>query len=204
MNTFVHPTKTGSTAVEEYFRRHHPRRVRGVGHIHTCANSQNPIVIIREPMERFVSMFSYWRNGAADGRYRRDPDWVDVDTISEFVGRLRAKDRGFERDYLHRDFTTSLHFEEQRHWLKPADHAKTIVVVYDRRGLEEKLRALLAHLGLPPVGLPLPRVNVTKTSARVDCTLSEEDRAWVRERFREDFRLWHLVTRHPHRFKKVF
>lgn len=204
MHTFVHPTKTGGTAVEQYFKKHHFRKIRGVGHIHTCANSQNPITIVRDPMDRFVSIFKYWRNGAVDGRYTRDPDWISVNTISEFIGRLKANDNAFAKRFLHRDFTTSLHFAEQRHWLKPADHAKTTVIVYDKDKLDEKVARLLEHLGLPPTGLPLPRVNVTKSSAEVCCEMTAEDVAWVREKFKGDFQLWHLATRHPHRFKKVF
>lgn len=203
-HTFVHPTKTGGTAVEQYFKRHHSRKVRGAGHIHTCGNSLNPITIVRHPMERFVSMYQYWRNGAVDGKYKRDPGWTEVDTISEFIAKLESKDRSFVKRYLHRDFTTDLHFAEQRHWLKPADYAKTIVVAYDKEALDEKLRELLKHLGLPPVGLPLPRVNVTRTDDGVCCEMTPRDEAWVRERFKADYDLWHLVTRHPQRFKKVF
>lgn len=204
MHTFVHVTKTGGTAVEQYFKAHHPRQVKGVGHLHRCGNSSNPIVIIRDPMERFVSMFEYWRNGATDGKYQRKAEWVSVNTISDFVRKLRGKDRSFERNFLHRDFTTNLHFCEQAYWLKPADYAKTTVLVYDRDRMDEKLRALLTHLGLPHRGLPLPRVNVTKTDSRVDTSMTDDDRAWVRERFRCDFELWHMVTRHPGRFKVVF
>jgi hypothetical protein len=204
MHTFVHPTKTGGTALEQYFKKHHFRNVSGAGHIHTCANSQNPIIVIRDPMDRFVSIYKYWRNGAEDGKYKRDPDWVSINTISDFIAKLSRNDTGFAKKYLHRDFTTDLHFSEQRHWLKPQDYSKTIVVAYDKDGLDRKLRDLLCHLKLPPTGLPLPRVNVTKSLLGVCCAMTDRDRAWVREKFKNDFELWHLVTRHPQRFKKVF
>lgn len=204
MHTFVHPTKTGGTAVEQYFKRHHSKSVRGAGHIHTCANSQNPVVIVREPMDRFVSMFRYWRNGAMDGAYTRPPGWVSVNSISDFIARLRDDDDAFRRKYLRRGFTTDLHFAEQGHWLDPSDHAKTVVIAYDKDRLDDKLGMLLDHLGLPRVGLPLPRVNVTKSCEGVSCEMTDEDRAWVEDRYEADFRLWHLVNKHPHRFKKVF
>ena len=203
--TFVHPTKTGGTAVEQYFKEHHFGAVRGEGHLHTCANSANPIVTLRHPLDRFVSIFQYWRNGAADGKYRRDvEDWVPVNTISEFIGKMRERDGSFVRNFLHRDFTTHLHFVEQRHWLKPADHGKTIVILYDKDGMDAKIRELLKHLSLPCVGLPIPRVNVTRSSEGVVCELTADDREWIERHYKADFDLWHLATKHPHRFKKVF
>jgi hypothetical protein len=203
MHTFVHPTKTGGTALEQYFQANHRDRVSGAGHLHTCASSDNPIVIVREPMDRFKSMFSYWRNGAADGQYTRDPDWIGVNSIGDFIRLLRSSDYSFV-PLLLKGFTTQLHFAPQTHWLAPSDHARTIVLTYDKDGLEERLRGLLAYLGLPASGLPLPRVNVSKRVAGVSTALSEEDEAWMRGRFQGDFALWHLATKHPNRFKKVF
>lgn len=204
MHTFVHPTKTGGTTLEQYFKKYHYKKIRGVGHIHTCANSQNPIVIIRDPMERFVSIYKYWRNGATDGKYTREPDWISINTISDFIEKLKSNNNSFTKNFLHKDFTTNLHFSEQRYWLKPADHAKTLVIAYDKENLDEKVVELLKYIGLPRTGLPLPKVNVTKSSEKVCCEMTEKDKSWVREKFKADFQLWHLVTRHPQRFKKVF
>nr|WRJ69911.1 putative sulfotransferase [Oceanusvirus sp.] len=205
MYTFVHPTKTGGTAVEEYFKKYHAKHIRGVGHMHTCTNSPKPLIVIRDPMERFVSMFNYWRNGAVSGKYVRKKDWLPpCDTISEFVKRLQENDPKFVRKHLHKDFTTHLHFSEQSHWIKPGDYAKTVVVVYDRQRMDEKIRDLLRYLHLPEKGLPLPRVNVTKTSPLEASEIGPKEEEWIRRRFKKDFELWHMVNKHQSRFKKVF
>jgi thiol-disulfide isomerase/thioredoxin len=175
-----------------------------MGHMHTCTNSPKPIIIVRDPMERFVSMFNYWRNGAVSGQYVRKRNWCPpCDTIAEFVKRLRENDPKFTRKHLHKDFTTHLHFVEQSHWIKPIDYAKSIVVIYDKLRMEEKLRELLRYMRLPGKGFPLPLVNVTKVSAAA-CEIGPEEEEWIRKRFKKDFDLWHMVNRHQSRFKKVF
>ncbi|AUF82643.1 putative sulfotransferase [Tetraselmis virus 1] len=202
--TFVHPTKTGGTTVEQYFKQFHHKTIGGMGHVHTCSSSKNPIVIVRNPMERFYSIYNYWRNGAVNGKFMRKDTWnPPCNSINEFVFLLKQNDQHFVKKFLHKDFTTRLHFVPQSHWLKSGDYSKTIVLLYDRAGLDLKIQHLLKYLNIPVLGLPLPKVNVTKTSDSVSLLLGEEEEKWVKKYYKADFDLWHLVNNHPSRFKKV-
>ena len=204
MYTFVHATKTGGTAVEQYFKEHHPTSVAGTGHLHKCGRAPMPIIIVRDPEDRFVSMFNYWRNGAESGKYVRDPSWSPpCRTISDFIALFKQQDPALVKKKLCTGYTTKLHFVEQSYWIEPQDYSRTIVIAYDKNGMDDKIRKLLLHVGLPPVGLPLPKVNVTKRSPPEALVLSDDDRAWIRSEFKNDFRLWHLANKHPDRFKLV-
>lgn len=150
-------------------------------------------------------MYQYWKNGSIEGKYMRGKHWnPPITNIKEFIKKLKENDRAFIKQHLYKDFTTNLHFVEQTHWLKPKDHSDTIVIVYDKHKMDSKMENLLMFLNLPVKGLPLPKVNVTKVSDPHEISLSEEDEEWIKTRFKTDFDLWHLVRKHPNRFKKVF
>lgn len=45
---FIHPTKSGGTAVEKYFKKYYSNNICGEGHDNTCKNNNNPIIIVRD------------------------------------------------------------------------------------------------------------------------------------------------------------
>ena len=46
MYTFIHPTKTGGTAVEGYFKTFYPNHIQGEGHGNKCTANNKPIIIV--------------------------------------------------------------------------------------------------------------------------------------------------------------
>ena len=40
--------------------------------ITTKAQFYKPIIIIREPYDRFISIYNYWKNGSTSGRFQRE------------------------------------------------------------------------------------------------------------------------------------
>ena len=42
MYTFIHPTKTGGTALEEYFGKNYCNYITGSGHSNKCNSCDNP------------------------------------------------------------------------------------------------------------------------------------------------------------------
>lgn len=52
--TFIHATKTGGTALEKFFGKHYSNYITGSGHRNKCKSSDNPIIIIRNPIDRVI------------------------------------------------------------------------------------------------------------------------------------------------------
>ena len=116
--TFVHPTKSGGTAAEEYFAAHYPRRIRGRGHHGVCADAENPIIILREPMDRLKSIFLYWKAGADAGKHKVQDGWVhrlENMTISSLISMLAQSDDHLEfSDLLYKKgLISKMHFRQQ-------------------------------------------------------------------------------------------
>jgi hypothetical protein len=61
--TFIHPTKCGGTAIENYINQHYKDYFINNGHTNVCTKDNKPIIVIREPYDRFISIFNYWKNG---------------------------------------------------------------------------------------------------------------------------------------------
>ena len=72
MYTFIHPTKSGGTACENFFYEYYREYIVGLGHDYNCNNNNNPIIIVRDIKSRFFSMFTYWKCGALDTKYKRN------------------------------------------------------------------------------------------------------------------------------------
>jgi hypothetical protein len=75
--TFIHPTKSGGTALEQYFDKYYQKNIDiSGGHEVKCSNTNNPIIVVRDVKTRFYSMYKYWKNGAIDGLWKRSLDEI--------------------------------------------------------------------------------------------------------------------------------
>ncbi len=155
--TFIHPTKTGGTALENYFSKNYCNYITGKGHLNKCNSCNNPIIIIRDPLERVISMYKYWKNGAITGPYQRSKEWVqkvkDID-FENFINLIDRKDK-----LLLQTFTWHQHFASYSEWITQKDWKKTIIILYDLN-LNDRLKNLLNYLKIKNKNIPLTHVNV--------------------------------------------
>jgi hypothetical protein len=145
--TFIHPTKCGGTAVETFFSEHYSDYIIGQGHDNACQPDNNPIIIVRCPIERFKSMFNYWKYGSCDGPYVRDAEFIEKYQsygIKDFIQLL--KNEAFY--HLYQDFTWHQHFSSISTWVNTVYYDKIIVIRYDT-DLNTKIQLLLEQLNIP-------------------------------------------------------
>ena len=205
--TFIHIPKCGGSPVEEYFERHYSDRIFGTTHKWSCQKDNNPIVIIREPIERFISLYHYWKNGS-HGRNSRNQEFTEKYcnyTISDFIAAFKRCIPAIKGNYMHElsvGFTWRVHFFKQVYWIPPEYFANSIVIRYSN-DLNDKIHQLLTYIEVEDKGIPLPKTNTTRKKEGEEAVISDEDLAWLKEWFKEDFILWEAANNLPQLFKKV-
>lgn len=195
---FIHPTKTGGTALEKYFEAHYFNYISGKGHANTCKDFNNPIIVVRCPIERFISMYNYWKNGSVDSQYNRGPKFIEKYgnySIKNFIDLLKEN----KENDLYKGFTWNVHFASMQHWIKENDYSKTIVITYDT-DLNNKIKTLLNQLNIPDKNIILKRINITK---KEPVSLDETDMDFIKKRYAYDFRLWNNIHATPTMFMCV-
>jgi len=208
---FIHPTKTGGTAVEQYFVRYYPDYIEGTGHVARTGEYDKPIIIFREPMDRFKSMYRYWLKGGFNPKdkenkpwpsaefTRRNPNWdnltrnVDINKYLDYI--LKNNE-----NMLIRGYTTKAHTRLQSYWYT-GDRSNIIVIKY-QENLETTIEKLINYLNIPTnKQAHLPKINVTKP-----CTVNELTNTsyqMYKKYFANDYTLQDKINNEPHLFRKV-
>jgi len=198
--TFIHPTKTGGTACETFFNDHYSEFIKGTGHDNKCMNNNNPIVIIRDPIDRFISMYKYWKYGSLDiDKYKRNDVFLknyNDYTIKDFIQLIKNKQHGD----LYQNFTWGQHFQPVVKWINKTNYKNIIVIIYER-DLNEKINKLFDVLKIKNNGTKLPIVNISNNKENIQ--LDDNDILFIKSYFADDFNLYDDVNNRPELFKHV-
>jgi hypothetical protein len=198
--TFIHPTKTGGTACESFFQEHYSEFIKGTGHNNKCMNNNNPIIIIRNPIDRFISMYKYWKYGSLDiDKYKRSGVFLQNYknyTIKDFINLIKNKNH----NDLYQNFTWDRHFHPITNWINNTDYKNIIVILYEKN-LNEKIYKLLEVLKIKPKLVELPIINVSNNKENIQ--LDDDDIIFIQSYFVDDFKLYDNVNNHPELFKLV-
>jgi hypothetical protein len=198
--TFIHPTKTGGTACENYFKQYYHEYITGSGHVNVCTNLNKPIIVIREPVNRFISMYKYWLNGAIDTRYKRPTEFIEKYKnydIKHFISLIKNN----KKEDLYNKFTWDQHFHPITNWILDTEYSNIIIVKYDKT-LNEKINKLITMLDIPNKHIDLPIVNISKNIDE-PIHLDDSDMEFIREHFKLDYELLEQINNQPELFKIV-
>jgi len=198
--TFIHPTKTGGTACETFFNEHYSEFIKGRGHDNKCTNNNNPIIIIRDPIDRFISMYKYWKYGSLDiDKYKRNSIFLqnyNNYTIKDFIRLIKNK----QDEDLHQSFTWNQHFEPIKKWINNTKYENIIVILYTKN-LNEKINKLLDTLKIQPKPVKLPILNVSNNKENIQ--IDDNDILFIKSYFADDFTLYNDAKNQPELFKHV-
>lgn len=166
-----------------YFKR--------VNHGVTTRQANNAILVLRDPIERIVSGYNYWKQGSD----MRPAENVNASIEYYIVNILRQN-----HSALRSPVSWSAHYKPMSDWIHEEDYAKTTVVLYNQ-DLNVVLRPLMKHLNITFKNKNITIRNKSKQNANV--TLSSTAKSLVKRIYANDFELLHLVHTHPERFSAV-
>jgi hypothetical protein len=198
--TFIHPTKSGGSAVEHFLKTYYNDHIiAGKGHGIMCSNTNNPILIVRDVKSRFFSMFNYLKNGS--NKFNRDNEFknkYESYTILDFIHLLKNN-----KKELYNGFTWNQHFDNTTAWIKNT-RLNNIIIIRYTDDLNPKIQQLINYLGIPNKNVPLSKINVSfKKKEDVEFMNHPEVNAFIQEYFKPDIQLIHLIQHNPQLFKLV-
>ena len=202
MYTFIHPTKTGGTFIGNILNKHfynifNKDSVFGNhSHLIRCSNTIKSVVTIRNPINRFISMYNYWKNGSELNFQTESSKNI---TIKEFINMIKQNDAELMNNYI-----WDLHYKPQSYWINDVNKNNVIVLINDETNLIHKLKCLIEYIGVPfPNIINEHRTNVSIVETTID-KLDSDDIEFIKSQYTDDFNLYNLAIEHPEEFKKVF
>ena len=201
---FVHIPKTGGTAFTIWLEQQHQQgnclNIR-TSHTHYIDSAMavrmgyRPLVIIREPTERFLSSFYYWKYGSADIKsWQRNHDWKKAEHIPNaetFIQILKdpthTQHQKLRTAITQQDnYTYRHHFLPQSAWLNTANK-NILIACYHPSQLAQSLQATVAQ---PESQCLIDQYHAIEHAPQKSEKLSATAQQWLKKAYAEDYALW--------------
>src|SRR5210317_580455 len=95
---FVHIAKSGGNTIERIIKEKYSSNFLypSWGHAHENSHYPYSFAIVREPLERFLSSYFYWKHGSKDTTWIRNSNWnPKAKNFNEFMYYWDKKDSEF-------------------------------------------------------------------------------------------------------------
>lgn len=192
--TFIHVPKTGGTAINKILENYSDNFDLYSNHFHNMVATKynRPILCIREPTERFLSIYKYWKQHV-------HKFYPKINTSIKYFIKLLKENSKFLL-FGNPPFLSEYHYFQQSQFIDPSVYSYSIVLIYDKEKMEKKINTLLKYLNLSKQPVSLPFKNVSKDT---NVELDEEDLQFIQQKYYNDYQLWNDLHQHPDKFLKV-
>jgi len=196
--TFVHPTKCGGTSIAKILKNYYSNFFIVVNeHKTLCYDNNNPIILVRDPVDRFKSMYKYWKYGSE--KYIKNPksiNYVKNVTVKNYISLIKIKS-----PILNTVYTWDKHYAPITDWIKVSNYNKLIIIKYCK-DLNIPFQKMINSFKIKNCNIPIPHSNVSKS--KEDIVLDDEDLQFITEHFKKDYELIELINTNPRLFRGVF
>ena len=189
---FVHITKTGGTNIKDknknkelYFGTYHTEDA-----LHYHKKNLPCFAIIRNPIERYESMFYY--NTFGSNKYAKSNNLKDINL---FV------DRHYNDQNFIKKFEKGTQFRKQISWLNYND---CYLILYDKKNLVKNIKLfLLEEFSIDyNYNFELKNINITNYNRRVELTKDTIDK--IKKMYPEDVKLYNKLLEYQKKNLKFF
>ena len=196
--TFVHPTKCGGTSIYDVLVKHYSNYFILRMHNTVCLDNNNPIILVRDPVDRFKSMYNYWKYGSE--RYnQRSPEYksqIKIMNIKDYINLIKIKS-----PLLNNSYTWDKHYAPITDWIKVSNYKNLIIIKYCK-DLNIPFQKMINFFNIPNLNISIPHSNISNTKENI--ILDDEDLQFIKEYFKKDYELIDLINTNPTLFLEVF
>lgn len=185
---FIHIPKTGGTAIKKFISDYYQ------DYFSLEENNEDlkTFTIVRDPLDRFLSLYSYWKNGSeiVDASL---PDY----SVNDFIYFLKNNDCSLVADHTNYEF-----FKPQANYIN--EYKDTIILHY-KKDLTDSFNSLLNYLNIPINDKKISNLNVTKNrlvTKRVHY-FAKNLNNFIEKKYASDIKLHYEILNHPILFKHV-
>lgn len=180
---FIHITKTGGTNIKD--KNENKNILYGSYHNENASFYKTKNVrcfaILREPIERYVSLFYY--NTKGSNKYKVRPDRRN-NNINDFVNSHFN-----DRDLINK-YEGGMQFKKQIEWLQNGDNDNIFIVKFDKKNLIQNIRQFCQHNKIPFFYNEQNVLNINVTNYRNVVELTEDSKKKIIEMYKEDYVLY--------------
>ena len=194
--SFIHVPKTGGISIYNYLLNYSDY-INFFGHdkyFFKATNENKPIIVIREPTDRFTSIYKYWKKNYLEIHGSNVSN--DEVSIKSFISYINNNDIG----KIKLTYFWNVHLYPQTYYMDESVYKNSIVVKYNKNKMNEKMNNLINYLNIPNKNITLKPEN---TGQNYELNIDDRDMEWIRHIYKNDFDLWNKLNNQPELFKKV-
>ena len=188
-----------------YFHMYYSKYFKYSDSTSLCTKYNNPIVLINNPIDRFILLYLYWKNikiinyKLKWNQYVYDADRLFL--IKEFITELSTNQIIHSKPSNINENEWLSIFKQQSEWINLLDYKYIGIVACNNNNINKQINRLLTHLHITNKNIHIP--NKIKYNLDSMKKLTNNEFLEVHQLFRNDLLLWNNIKYNKDIFKFV-